>query len=212
MDTNELATAVYSITPGKSIFDPVDLPPITPHQTDIAPSSPCFEPSTKDESSDEDTRHFILKNDGFVPKSESSTPRVKLRKTPRLKNAPTCDHSFKKGPKKGQTCGNYCRIGEAVCARHKKTIKQVHQVTEKLSPGCNFDLTPLAVKTNFKRLKTSKKYKLLKHMEPNVILECKGHIIKVRLPMTLMPIPKTGSYLKFEKASNGSRPMAVWEC
>ncbi|ORP58284.1 hypothetical protein B7954_10990, partial [Vibrio cholerae] len=90
----------------------------------------------------------------------------KLRKTPRLRNAPTCKYLLKRGPKKGEVCGSYCKIGEVACSKHK-TAKKVSD--EKL-PVDSFDWETVALKTNFKRLKVSRKYKLLKHIEPNVIL------------------------------------------
>ncbi|ORP58166.1 hypothetical protein, partial [Vibrio cholerae] len=65
MNTDELATAIDSIAPGRSIFDPENFDPTSP---------PAL---TQDDSSDEETRLFILKYDPYVPRPETSTPRVK---------------------------------------------------------------------------------------------------------------------------------------
>lgn len=202
MDSSELAAAVDSILTNntvKSIFDPVEPSPLH-----LAESKT---PDLRDESSDEETRRFILKHDGFVPKTSASngTPRVQLRKTPRLKNAPTCTHLFKKGLKKGETCGNFCKLGDTFCTRHK--VAQ-----NKPPPLHTFNFETMAVKSKFERLKVSKKYKLLQYVERTVILENGGKILKVRLPKCLNPIPKTGSYLKFVKMGQGSRSKPTWEC
>lgn len=211
MDSSELAAAVDSIMTEntvKSIFDPVEPLPDSP-RTRLTPSPLHFESKTsglRDESSDEETRLFILKHDGFVPKTSASnsTPRVQLRKTPRLKNAPTCTHLFKKGLKKGETCGNFCKLGEKFCTRHK--------VAQKKPPEQTFNFETMAVKSKYERLKVSKKYKLLQYVERTVILENGGKILKVRLPKCLTPIPKTGSYLKFEKMGQGLHSKPTWEC
>ena len=184
-----------------SLFDPPTEAPASPHL--IAPLSPLrFGPTPEPESSDEETRAFILKNDGFVPKP-SKTPRVALRKTPRLKNAPTCVHTFKRGHRKGEVCGALCKIGDELCSRHKTVEK----------PSASIDYESIAVKQSFKRLKVSKKYKLLKALDGySVIFECEGRILRVRLPKELLlSIPKTGCNLKFERGTSGSRPKGMWE-
>lgn len=214
MDTSEIFAAVDSILTEnkvKSIFDPPDAPS-TSYSTVLSPSPLRFEPPTA-ESSDEEARHFILKHDPFVPKStsaSSSTPRIKLKKTPRVKNAPKCTHQFKRGPKKGEICAVFCKIGEEFCAKHKPTEK--HKPAEKNTPAPSFDFETIAQKGKFRRLKVSKKYKLLQIKERNVILENSGRILKVRLPGYLKPIPKTGSYLIFQKVGKGEPAKAMWEC
>lgn len=203
MDTSELTAAVDSILPNntaESTFDPIDA-----STRKASLSSPLrFEtPNPVAESSDEETRIFIQKYDGFVPKS-SSTPRVKLRKTPRVRNAPTCTHLFKKGSKKGETCGAFTKMGELFCTRHR--------LGDKTPNAINYDFEHIAVKAKFYRLKVSKKYKLIQYKEPTAILEDRGRLLKVRLPKLLRPIPKTGSYLKFEKTGQGRQAKVMWEC
>lgn len=206
MDSSETSAAVDSIlavTNMKSIFDPPDAPPASTSVV-LSPSPLRFGP-TREESSDEEARLFILKHDPYVPKttSSSSTPKIALRKTPRLKNAPKCTHQFKRGPKKGEMCEVFCRIGEMFCGKHKPT--------EKKQPA-SFDFETVAQEGKFRRLKVSKKYKLLQIKERRVILENNGRILKVRLPGYLKPIPKTGSHLIFQRACKGEPAKAMWEC
>lgn len=193
MDDSEIAAAV------RSIFDPLDATPTPPRQI-CTPSPLMFESSKGDESSDDEVRKLILKHDGFI-QSKKGTPRVTFRKGPRVKNAPTCSYKLKKGPKKGESCGNYCRIGENICPRHKTANKLP-----------SFDFSTIAVKYNFNRLKVSKSYKLLQSFDMSAIFVGSSKIIKVRLPKHLLPIPNIGSFLKFVKQSGGARPKAMWEC
>jgi hypothetical protein len=207
MDSSETSAAVDSILTEKkvkSIFDPPD-ERSTSDSTVLPPSPLRFGPQTA-ESSDEEARNFILKYDPFLPKTTTSSimPRIKLRKTPRLKNAPTCTHQFKRGPKKGEICAIFCKIGEEFCAKHKPA--------EKKPPPSSFDFETIAQKGKFWRLKVSKKYKLLQIKERKVILENSGTILKVRLPGYLKPIPKTGSYLIFQKTGEDGPAKAMWEC
>ena len=189
-ESTELTAAVDSITDAPST------------------SKPSTVRSAPEESSDEETRVFILKNDGFKPKpsSVSGTPRVRLRKTPRLRNAPQCSHRFKKGTRKGEICGALCRLGDDLCAKHQRKDKDV-----KPPPSQTSDFEAMATKVKFRRLKVSKQYQLLKSNGPTAILSDCGRVLKVRLPNCLMPIPKTGSLLKFETTGQGNkRPM--WGC
>lgn len=200
-NASELAAAVESIMPTNavnSIFDPIDAATTSP--------SPIPQP-TVDESSDEETRIFILKHDGFVPKSssQSNTPRIKLKKTPRLRNVPKCNYLLKRGKRKGEVCGIMCRLGDQFCAKH--TVK------EKKSPAAGFNFETIAVNKKLRNLRISQKYYLLRSQEPTAIFESSGRILKVRLPKSLMPIPKPGSCLKFVKTEEGKKKYkAVWEC
>lgn len=194
---------------------PEDSGKTIPQQTGAASTSPRLSSpllplqpirDVQDESSDEEVRRFILKYDGFNRNTaaSSSTPRVKFKKTPRIINAPKCKHIYKKGSKRGEVCGVYCKLGDDYCGRHKSDKQR--------PPKSTFGLENIAVKVKFNRLKVSKRYRLVQNLQSNVILENNGRILKVRLPIKLKPVPKIGSFLKFQKIGQGMRPRVKWEC
>jgi hypothetical protein len=205
-DCFETSAAVDSILEkAMSIFDPLDAPSTSSSQPLPTPSPLQFGPSSG-ESSDEETRAFLLKYDPFVPTkpSSSATPSIKLRKTPRIKNAPKCTYKYKRGQKKGELCDVFCKLGEPFCGKHKPA--------EKKQP--DFDLETFALKVKLRRLKVSKKYKLIHFKEQNIFLEDSKRILKVRLPEYLKPIPKTGSYLIFKLTGKDklAKKTWAWEC
>jgi len=206
-DYNETTAAVDSIlamSGAISIFDPLDTTSTSTSHPLPSPS-PLHFGATSGESSDEETREFILKHDPFVPvkASSSGTPRVNLRKTPRIRNAPKCTYKFKKGKRKGDICEAFCKLGEGFCGKHKST--------EGKKPS-DMDLEPFALEVRFRRLKISRKYELIQKDKRSVLLRDGKRILKVRLPNYLKPIPKTGSYLILQRTGKGELSKGIWKC
>lgn len=157
--------------------------------------------SSDDDVFEKNTK-WIRENDRFHPKS----PLHKLRKVSNL-----CTYTFKRGQKRGLRCLQ--KTGpENRCAKHKLVKEEVVKVSGKVKVQASLNMTR---RIKFKRLKRNIKYLLFKivdHNEPSVHLWCaNGELIEVKLPKSLLPLPKEKHYfLEFnESVSNGV--IACWK-